>query len=306
MSSNKRLWIFVALTCLISWVVAGAMHFAGIKVGSIQYTVAGALYMLVPAAVAVLLQKYTFKEAVKTPFQISFKLNRWFAVALFTPVLITFLSLGIGLLLPGIEFSRTGEGIIERYSASMTAEQLDLMREQITAISPAVMVLITLGQGILAACTINALFAFGEELGWRGYMQHYLKGKSLIKASLIIGTVWGVWHFPLILMGHNYPTHPATGVFMMIAFCILLTPAMMYIVLKSKSVISAAIFQGSVNAFAGFPLIYLTGGNDLSDRMMVYAGFIAIILATAGFYLYDKYLAKENLFEKKLEADKQL
>lgn len=38
----------------------------------------------------------------------------------------------------------------------------------------------------------------GEELGWRGYMQMELNKRfPLLKSSLIIGAVWGMWHFPL-------------------------------------------------------------------------------------------------------------
>ncbi|MBP8950479.1 MAG: CPBP family intramembrane metalloprotease [Candidatus Promineofilum sp.] len=38
----------------------------------------------------------------------------------------------------------------------------------------------------------------GEELGWRGYLQVELNKRfSLLKASLIVGVIWAVWHLPL-------------------------------------------------------------------------------------------------------------
>ncbi|MDH4138142.1 MAG: CPBP family intramembrane metalloprotease [Anaerolineae bacterium] len=38
----------------------------------------------------------------------------------------------------------------------------------------------------------------GEELGWRGYLQIELNKRfSLLKSSLIVGVIWGVWHLPL-------------------------------------------------------------------------------------------------------------
>lgn len=38
----------------------------------------------------------------------------------------------------------------------------------------------------------------GEELGWRGYLQLELNKRfSLLKSSLIVGGIWGVWHLPL-------------------------------------------------------------------------------------------------------------
>lgn len=38
----------------------------------------------------------------------------------------------------------------------------------------------------------------GEELGWRGYLQIELNKRfSVLKSSLFVGMIWGVWHFPL-------------------------------------------------------------------------------------------------------------
>jgi uncharacterized protein len=41
----------------------------------------------------------------------------------------------------------------------------------------------------------------GEEFGWRGYalpaMQEYMSWRS---ASLLLGTIWGIWHLPLVFV----------------------------------------------------------------------------------------------------------
>jgi membrane protease YdiL (CAAX protease family) len=156
--------------------------------------------------------------------------------------------------------------------------------------------LIQLGSAIFAGYTINNLFGLGEELGWRGYFLKSLKDKKLIPASLIIGAVWGIWHFPLILIGHNYPAHPIAGVPMMIVYCILMTPMMIYIVKKSKSVITASIFHGANNAIGGITLLYLVGGNDLTNNITGLAGCIALLIMNVAFFLFDKYVTKENIF----------
>ena len=49
--------------------------------------------------------------------------------------------------------------------------------------------------------------AVGEELGWRGFALPRLQGRrSALAASLIVGSVWGAYHFPLFLVGT--PTRP--------------------------------------------------------------------------------------------------
>jgi len=49
--------------------------------------------------------------------------------------------------------------------------------------------------------------ALGEELGWRGFVLPRMQARrSALKASLIIGILWGSWHLPLWLTGIE--SHP--------------------------------------------------------------------------------------------------
>jgi membrane protease YdiL (CAAX protease family) len=42
----------------------------------------------------------------------------------------------------------------------------------------------------------------GEEIGWRGFaLPRLLEKYSALSASLILGSVWAIWHLPLILVG---------------------------------------------------------------------------------------------------------
>lgn len=57
----------------------------------------------------------------------------------------------------------------------------------------------------LSGATILVMFVdslirgpLGEELGWRGYLQLELNKRfSVLKSSLIVGVIWGLWHLPL-------------------------------------------------------------------------------------------------------------
>jgi membrane protease YdiL (CAAX protease family) len=49
--------------------------------------------------------------------------------------------------------------------------------------------------------------SIGEELGWRGFALPRLQARhSALAASLIVGAAWGIYHFPLFLLGS--PTRP--------------------------------------------------------------------------------------------------
>lgn len=51
--------------------------------------------------------------------------------------------------------------------------------------------------------TVNAVFAFGEEFGWRGYLLWELAPWGFWRASFAIGVVWGLWHAPIIVAGYR-------------------------------------------------------------------------------------------------------
>jgi membrane protease YdiL (CAAX protease family) len=285
---------FIILTCAVSWAIAGAAIFLGLRdTQGLKYVIFGACYMMLPAVCAIILQ-VIHKEKPFSNLNVSFRFNRWFIVAGLVPFIYSFMTIGINLLFPNVSFSANSEGFL----SSLPAEQAEIAARQLAQFPPMVFLLITLVQALIAAYTINAVFAFGEELGWRGYMLNTLKNKKLIPASLLVGSVWGLWHFPLILIGHNYPQHPVAGVGMMVILCILLSPMMTYIVIKSKSVITAAILHGSNNAIAAVSVVYIAGGNDLTNGITGIAGFIALLLTNIAFYLYDKYITKENIFTK--------
>jgi hypothetical protein len=65
-------------------------------------------------------------------------------------------------------------------------------------------------------------------------------------------------------------------------------------------VITAAIFHGVNNAIAGISLMFTTGGNDLTNGITGLAGFIALLLMNVAFFLFDRYIAKDNIYTKEL------
>ncbi|GBU23260.1 hypothetical protein R80B4_03177 [Fibrobacteres bacterium R8-0-B4] len=290
----KKAVQYIVLTCAVSWAIAGTAILLGLRANQgMLYNAFAAAYMLLPAVCAITLQALR-KEKPFRNLGLSFKLNWWFLIAGAVPFVYSFAALGITLLFPDVSFSVTYEGLLAR----VPPEQVELVKQKLSLFPPVIFLLIQVVSAVAAGYTINAFFALGEELGWRGYLLKALQNKKFMIVSLIIGAVWGLWHFPLILIGHNYPQHPAAGVWMMVIYCILLTPMMIYIVIKSKSVITAAIFHGANNAIAGITVLYTVGGSDLTNGVTGIAGFIVLLLANIIFFIYDRYIAKENIFAK--------
>ncbi len=269
--------LFIALTFFINWLLIALFLALGEGWNSTATPLVLVAYMFVPMLVAILVQKLVKHEGVIKPLQVSFKLNRWFLLAWLLPPLLAISALGVSLLLPGVQYTSNMAGLLDIFGQNLSPEQVTQIQAQLEAL-PISYFWIVLIQGLIAGITVNAVAAFGEELGWRGFLLREFRHLGFWRASLLIGFVWGVWHAPVIMQGHNYPQHPLAGVGMMIIWCMLLTPIFVYVRVKAKSVIAAAIMHGTLNGTAGLALMMVRGGNDLTIGLTGVAGFVVLLL----------------------------
>lgn len=299
MIKKNKTAVFLILTFLISYSAALIYKLAG---GSyyqrIGFMFFGAAYMFIPMISAIIVKKYIAGEKLND-LLISFKINKWFFAAWLLMPLIAFSTFGISLLFQDINYSPEMEGLYKRFEPFMTPDQLEQIKNSAGTL-PFDIFIITLIQGLFAGITINAVAGFGEELGWRGFLLKEFQHMTFIKVSLIIGFIWGIWHAPIILMGHNYPQHPQIGVIMMIVVCVLLSPLFIYITIKSKSVIAAAIMHGTMNATAGMAILKIEGGNDLIIGVTGLAGFLTLLIFIGLVFLYDYFITKDKILMNKI------
>jgi len=54
---------------------------------------------------------------------------------------------------------------------------------------------LVLGSGLIAAIFV-APFSFGEEFGWRSYLQLRLFPQQPVLSAIVTGFIWSFWHFP--------------------------------------------------------------------------------------------------------------
>jgi len=190
----------------------------------------------------------------KQPFK-SLRLNtlgpkRYYLWAWFLPPVLVLLSGLLTILL------RTGQLDTEFTFMKQAIEQTGTQ----LPISVEMLVLIQMAQALILGPLINVIFTMGEELGWRGFLLPRLLPLGQWKALLISGTIWGIWHAPAIAQGHNYPDQPILGILLMTVFCILLGIIIGWMYLNTRSPWVAAIAHGSINAWAGMPILFLKPG----------------------------------------------
>lgn len=262
---TKRIIIFLALVFGITFAVEFGIIYP--LVGQYGYgtnpivTLAVAGVMFIPALCVVLTRLITgegFKNSWLRPHfkgNIKYYLFAWLAPS----VLITIGAVVYYLCFP--EQFDPNSGYIMKTMSEVGGE--------LPANMPPLKVLI-IGQTITAVLfgpILNFITCFGEEWGWRGYLLPKMADKMpRIPMLLITGTIWGLWHAPIIAVGHNYGTDywgfPIVGILMMCVFCIALGTIFSYLCMKTQSCIPGVIAHGAINSFAGAGLFFAATNNN--------------------------------------------
>jgi uncharacterized protein len=149
---------------------------------------------------------------------------------------------------------------------------------------------------LLVSAPIVTLFTFGEEYGWRGYLLPRLLPLGEIRASVLLGMIWGVWHLPLLLAGLNYPgvnVWLAIIIFTFVTVALSFTYTWFYVI-SSGSVVVAAVFHASTNQFSDTfwvpPL--LSGANPLAPSLV--SALLIMTLVVIVYTLYRRSVQVED------------
>lgn len=106
-------------------------------------------------------------------------------------------------------------------------------------------------QEAIIGIILGALFALGEEIGWRGFLVPELyKTHGFMKTSLLVGFIWGVWHLPVLLFADYNSGTPIW--FALICFMVLIVSVSFiytWFRTKSSSLWTAVILHASHNSF---------------------------------------------------------
>ncbi len=116
-------------------------------------------------------------------------------------------------------------------------------------------ILVLITTSYVAGITINAIYGFGEEIGWRTYLfielYHYIDYWSSV---IMVGIIWGIWHIPLYIVLKKigletlFTENMYYTTIYYIVFCLLLTIPMTQIMLKTHNIIPVSILHGSINS----------------------------------------------------------
>jgi membrane protease YdiL (CAAX protease family) len=136
------------------------------------------------------------------------------------------------------------------------------------------------------------LIAIGEEYGWRGYLlPRLLKKYSVFHSSLILGLIWGLWHFPAYLIGTGVPDQMSFPIFLI--WVVLGTLFISWIYYCTRSVLTSILAHMGANAaFNYLPILPEFTGN--MRTFWIFLIFLTVFLALV-FYTWrkDMFIRKE-------------
>jgi membrane protease YdiL (CAAX protease family) len=110
---------------------------------------------------------------------------------------------------------------------------------------------------------LGLIIAFGEEYGWRGYLQTELIRLGRVRGVFLLGVIWGIWHWPVIWMGYNFPGQPVLGSLAMVALGIIFAYFFAYSVFKSQGVWTAAYLHALNNQTLSFFFMAVYGPTNI-------------------------------------------
>ena len=264
---KKRIVIYVALAYGLAWALWFAVVYPMVNGGglgtSVQLAIAAGMFApAIAAALTRLITKEGFKDAWIKPRAFK-KTWRYYVLAWFGPLVLVLAGAVLYFLINPADFDPSMGYVIQTTHEQAEAMGVELAIDDETIRLSQYASLATL----VIAPAINAVTCFGEEWGWRGYLlPHLLERFSIIPTLLISGIIWGLWHAPITLIGHNYGLgyagYPFTGIAAMCLFCIVVGVFMSYVTLRTGSCLPAVFAHGMVNGSAAMGLIFCaTGGN---------------------------------------------
>jgi membrane protease YdiL (CAAX protease family) len=128
--------------------------------------------------------------------------------------------------------------------------------------------------GALLGALVLTPLTFGEEFGWRGYLQVRWFRHQPLTAAVMTGLVWGVFHYPVILLGFEGYENVALGLVVFPVFTVLLSAILGWLRQRTGSIWAGCLAHAAANTTGGSLTAYLFYGGG-QWLLTSYAGVLA-------------------------------
>ena len=300
--------LFVLLAYGLAWLVTLPLWLSAGERNSMLNTLCVVAMMFTPgvAAMATLLVTRTPAKGQRLrslgvwPLRPAKRTVLMALLALALPFVIAIIALAIAALCGWLTLDLTH---LSGFQETLQASYQQLPPEQREAAlasmpDPWVLVIIQLVMVPIGAI-INMIPTTGEELGWRGWLLPALRPLGTWPALLLSGVIWGLWHTPVTLLGHNYGLYDWRGVALMTVNCVLWGVLAGWFRLRTASLWPSVALHGSLNAAGGLPLLFIAAGTEFQPWLALVVGVSGWIVLVAVLVV----LGISGQFKKQPELD---
>ncbi|MGN0708349.1 MAG: lysostaphin resistance A-like protein [Faecalibacterium sp.] len=283
MKPKHELILYLALAFGLAWIcqVGGCM--ALWQGNALFYQIALMITMFCPLAAVLVVTRVLGRRSTGVKWRPQFrgKMRFWLA-AWFGPAVFAVLGAALYFLIFPARFDTSGSYL----TATVGETAMEQLAQQ--GITPVTYAFIAGVQAVTYAPLVNMLFAMGEEAGWRGFMLPLLKERfGLWKGRIIGGVLWGIWHWPVMLLvgyeyGINYLGAPVLGLAVFCVVCFAWSTLLDILYEKTNCIWVPAIGHGAINATAGIATAFIRP-EDVYYSVLgpMPVGLIAILPALA-------------------------
>lgn len=149
---------------------------------------------------------------------------------------------------------------------------------------------------LLVGVLVYAPFALAEEFGWRGYLQPRLtKRYGSLTGMLLLGVIWGWWHAPAILAGHNFPEMPYLGAFVLMPIgTMAMSVVFGYLYKASGSIWVPVLGHSALNISTSISNNLLGVASDQINVTLVWLG-LWVVTAVLTVAYYEKFNKSDEI-----------
>jgi len=258
---GRRVALFLAIAFAIAWAVglivalSGGLTDSPMLVPSLRLTLATVLlatgYMWAPALAHIITRLATregWSDTWLRPYPRGWP--SWLA-AWFGPAVLTILGMALFFL------------VLPRYYDPSLSTLRRLLGPRAASTNLWGLVATEVLGAVLVAPVLNGLFTLGEEFGWRAYLLPKLMPLGWRKATVLVGVIWGVWHWPVIAMGYEYGFgyrgFPWVGFLTFLWFTVPGSVLLAWVTRRGKCVWPAVVGHGAINGIAGLAALFVQG-----------------------------------------------
>ncbi|WP_445357368.1 CPBP family intramembrane glutamic endopeptidase [Microbulbifer sp. ANSA002] len=271
MRDRDQAKVFIVLVLAISWSLeAFIITSGGVRNFGLLWIVA---LMCIPGSLSIVLRLILKSGYEDVRFRIG--KGRYYVYAVAIPFLLVLLT-----------------GLV---SAAIDIRQFSLVSlEQLIQLSPV----------LLSVLVLGLIGAFGEELGWRGFLLPKLVSGGVKNPYLVSGLVWASWHLPLIAYGGFYQTDYTLLMALIYGLGII---AMSFVFselrMRSGSVWVATIAHAAHNFFFQFaaPVLLLTEPGSRSkfwDMVASDTGLCIAVFYAVAYLVFRHVVRRGRAFDR--------